>query len=303
MKQPVVLVTGATAGIGRHTALHLARRGFRVIASGRRAEALAALLAEARGLPLHTVELDVTQATSIARARDEVLAITGGHGVDVLVNNAGFGAALPIVETGDADLRAQYETNVFGLMAVTRAFLPEMLQRGDGRIVNVSSIGGRVTLPFMGAYNSTKYAVESLSDALRRELRPLGVRVALIEPGVIHTDFSDKAMSFVEQQRSEASPWAGTYERAQEIRRMSDATAVGPEHVARAIERAASAKRPRARYVTPLSGRIFVWLATRLPTAWVDFAFSRLLGMTMRRSAAKRALPIADQRQVPAAGS
>lgn len=280
----VVLITGATAGIGRHTALHLARRGLHVIATGRRRAALDTLRSEAAGLPLDVLELDVTDAESIARARTEVLALTGGHGLDVLVNNAGWGVAAPVIETTDDDLRRQYDTNVFGLMAVTRAFVPEMLARGAGRIVNVSSVGGRVTLPFFGAYSSTKFALESLSDAMRRELRPLGIRVALIEPGVIATEFADKTMTFVEKYRNPSSPYAGIYQRAEAFRRLLEARAVGPDGVARAIEHASVGRRPRARYVTPFSGKLFAWLASWLPTSWFDYAITSGLRAAMRTS-------------------
>jgi NAD(P)-dependent dehydrogenase (short-subunit alcohol dehydrogenase family) len=290
-KQTIVLITGATAGIGRHVALDLARKGFWVIASGRRLEALEALLDEAQGYRLNTVELDVTDAASITRAVEEVDAITGGRGVDVLINNAGYGMAAPIIETSDDDLRRQYDTNVFGLMAVTRAFVPRMLERGRGRIINVSSVGGRVTLPFFGAYNSTKYAVESLSDALRRELAAFGIQVALIEPGPIRSDFSGKTMSFVEKYASESSPYAAVYARARQIRELSDARSAGPECVARAIEHAIVARRARPRYVMPGSSRLFVWVAGWLPTRWLDWAFQRVLGV---RRGARPALPEAS---------
>src|ERR1700733_9145953 len=172
MKSLIILITGATAGIGRHAALHLAHAGHRVIATGRRKDALAALAKEAKGTKLETMELDVTVASSIEAAKAEVDKRTDGYGLDVLVNNAGYGLMGPLEEISDADLRAQYDTNVFGLVAMTRAFLPQMRLRGSGRIVNVSSMGGRMTFPFMGAYNSTKYAIESMSDALRMELAP-----------------------------------------------------------------------------------------------------------------------------------
>jgi NAD(P)-dependent dehydrogenase (short-subunit alcohol dehydrogenase family) len=282
----VVLITGATAGIGRDAALRLARAGYHVIAAGRRTDALARLEREARDFRLDSVRLDVNDATSIDAAYAEVIRLTDGHGVDVLVNNAGFGMAAPMIETTDADLRSQYETNVFGLMAVTRAFTKEMLARGSGRIVNVSSIGGRVTMPFMGAYNSTKYAVESISDALRRELRPLGIRVSLIEPGLIRSEFSSTTMDWVEKYKSDTSPYAAVYARAEEIRKMSDARAADPECVSRAIEHAIASRRPRARYVMPLSGKLFVWLAGWLPTSWLDYVFSRALGVTPRPVAA-----------------
>src|SRR5688572_2228340 len=155
-----ILVTGSTSGIGKHAALHLARRGHTVIATGRNEGALAKLAGEAPGLSLSTVRLDVTDARSIAEAAKEVDRLTGGRGVDVLVNNAGYGLAAPVVELRDEDVRAQFETNVFGLIAVTRAFVPAMIARKRGRVINIGSIGGRITFPMFGAYHATKYAVE-----------------------------------------------------------------------------------------------------------------------------------------------
>jgi len=203
-----ILITGATSGIGRHAALFLAKRGHRVFASGRNQAALAALKATLDGASIETVALDVTDAASIARAQQEIAARTGGRGVDVLVNNAGFGILGPTELITEADMRAQYETNVFGLMAVTRAFLPEMRARRRGRIINVSSLGGRHTLPFFGVYNSTKYAVESLSDALRIELGPFGVGVVLIEPGAIETEFTPRSLDGAAKYRRADSPYA-----------------------------------------------------------------------------------------------
>lgn len=281
---PVVLITGATAGIGYETALELARRGAHVIAAGRRRERLDALKAEAQGLRLDVVELDVTDAGSIERARDEVLRLSEGRGLDALVNNAGYGMVAPTLETTDADLRRQYETNVFGLMAVTRAFVPQMVERGQGRLINVSSIGGRLTLPFFGAYNSTKYAVESLSDALRRELAPLGVRVSLIEPGPIKTEFADHSMSYVEQYKDPSSPWAAVYDRADEIRAQTDRFSGKPRDVARAITHAVFARRPRVRYVMPLSSRLSLFMLSWLPTPAVDALFGWMLGLGAARA-------------------
>src|SRR5262249_28425052 len=139
--------------------------------------------------------LDVTSPSSIAAAVAEVDKLTDKRGLDVLVNNAGFGVLGPTSEISDSEMRRQYETNVFGLMNVTRAFLPQMMERRSGRIINVSSVGGRITLPYFGVYNSTKYAVESLSDAMRYELRPFGIDVAMIEPGVIRTNFEATAVT------------------------------------------------------------------------------------------------------------
>ncbi|HKA86004.1 MAG TPA: SDR family oxidoreductase [Haliangiales bacterium] len=297
MNKKTILITGATSGIGKHAALHLLARGHRVIATGRNPGALERLEQEGPGLEM--VRLDVTDPASIAAAAAEIDKLTGGVGVDVLVNNAGYGMAAPLSETTDADLRAQYETNVFGLMAVTRAFLPRMMERRAGRILNVSSVGGRVTFPLFGAYNSTKYAVESLSDALRRELRPFGVEVVLIEPGPIKTEFSNHAMEFVGKYRSDSSPYAAIYARADEIKRQADGMSAGPEVISRAIEKAILARRPAARYVAPFSSRLLLHFLTLLPTRWVDALITRATGLTRKGLAAGERRPVGEGASLP----
>jgi NAD(P)-dependent dehydrogenase (short-subunit alcohol dehydrogenase family) len=279
---PVVLITGATSGIGRHAALYLARAGYRVIATGRRESALRELEAEAVGLPLETVTLEVTDAESIQAAREAVDARTGGHGVDVLINNAGFGLAAPMAEVSDEDLRRQYDTNVFGLMAVTRAFLPAMVRRGSGRILNVTSVGGRLTMPLFGAYNSTKYAVESMSDALRLELAPFGVDVVLIEPGVIDTGFAQRSRDEVEAYATADSLWAPVLARADEIEAQSDRFAVGPAVISRTMHRAIRSRWPRARYVAPFRYRLLLALLVFVPTRLVDAVLRLGVGLTRR---------------------
>ena len=282
-----VLVTGATTGIGRHVALDLASRGHRVFATGRNAQALSSLAAEAtsRGLELSAVVLDVTSAQSIADAAAAVRAQTGGHGVDILVNNAGYGQGGPLLELSDATLRDQFDTNVFGLMAVTRAFVPEMLARGRGRILNVSSVGGRVTFPFFGAYHASKYALEALSDALRVELRGFGVHVAIIEPGPIESRFSERAFGSLPAGQ-DGSPYATSYARAGGVRSMTDRLSFGPQHVARAVEKAIGSRWPRARYVAPWFLALPLALLPLLPTWLVDALFRRVFGL--KRSAAPR---------------
>ena len=291
-RKQTILVTGATSGIGRHAALYLAARGHRVFASGRNEKALAALKASPEGAAIETVQLDVTDGASIARATQTIDARTGGHGIDVLVNNAGYGILGPTELITDADMRAQYETNVFGLMAVTRAFVPEMRARGSGRIVNVSSLGGRHTLPFFGVYNSTKYAVESLSDALRIELGPFGVGVVLIEPGVIETEFTPRSLDGAAKYRRADSPYApvhAAYDRMEQhgaSRRRS-----ARWRCRRAIARASEARRPRARYVAPRFAGLFVALMQLVPTRWADHMARVLLGFTRKGFA--RTLPAA----------
>jgi short-subunit dehydrogenase len=284
MESLTILITGATSGIGRHTALYLGAKGHRVIATGRNEAALATLRDEAKGA-IETVTLDVTDRESIARAKSTVDALTNNRGLDVLVNNAGYGVLGPTALITDEDMRAQYETNVFGLMAVTRAFLPQMMARGSGRIVNVSSVGGRITLPLFGVYNSTKYAVESLSDGLRIELAPFGVKVSLIEPGYISTNFTDRSMHEFSKYQTPDSPYAAVLDRADAMQKAVGKTAVGPQAVARAIERASTSRWPSARYVAPGYNVMGIVMMRLLPTRWADFVLGRLVGLTRRRLA------------------
>lgn len=270
----IVLITGATAGIGRKTALHLAQQGHHVIATGRKVAELASLKTEAAGAKLDTLVLDVTSATSIASAVSAVSALTGGKGLDVLVNNAGFGVLGPTSEISDSEMRRQYETNVFGLMAVTRAFLPKMREQRSGRIINVSSVGGRMTLPYFGVYNSTKYALESLSDALRYELRPFGIDVSLIEPGVIRTNFEATAVSGLATLTD--TPYSGALGKYEEMSKMADRFASNPIVIAKAISRAVNARRPSARYVAPWSTNFVLFFKAIAPTFVWDWAMRKV---------------------------
>jgi short-subunit dehydrogenase len=291
-----ILVTGATAGIGRHLVLELARKGFHVFATGRKEAALEELAREVRanaaaaGSPvaIETLRLDVTDRASIAEAAARVDEVTKGRGLDVLVNNAGYGCAGPLEEISDEDLRAQFETNVFGLMAVTRAFLPAMRARGSGRILNVGSIAGRLTFPLFGAYHASKYAVEALSDALRNELAPFGIQVVIIEPGPIQSEFADRTVRSVVERRNDSSPFAPIFARVDEFKRRSNAAAAGPEKVARAVEHAITARRPHARYVVPFTSRLLVWAFPLLPTRVADAILRQIAGLTPRKLGKRR---------------
>ncbi|HEX5058934.1 MAG TPA: SDR family NAD(P)-dependent oxidoreductase, partial [Kofleriaceae bacterium] len=234
---------------------------------------------------LDTLLLDVTSLASIEAAARAVDALTSGRGLDVLVNNAGFGVLGPTSEITDSEMRRQYETNVFGLMNVTRAFLPAMMQRRSGRIINVSSVGGRITLPYFGVYNSTKYAVESLSDAMRYELRPFGIDVAMIEPGVIRTNFEATAAGNLKQ--LENTPYKVAVAKYEQMSKTADRFASNPIVIAKAIARAVNARRPAARYVAPFSTNFVILFARMFPTrVWdwamrkVGFLSARSLGLT-----------------------
>jgi short-subunit dehydrogenase len=283
-----ILITGATAGIGRHAALELVRQGHHVIATGRRENALVALAEEAAKIgkgKLEGIRLDVCDEEAVKAVAADVLERTNGRGIDVLVNNAGYGQMGPLEEVSDAELRKQYDTNVFGLMNVTRAFLPKMRERGNGTIINVSSIGGRTTFPLMGAYNSTKYAVESLSDALRRELAPFGIAVSLVEPGPIRTEFNDTAMATINHDRVGASVYAPVVAQAEKFREKFEKQSAGPEVTTKAIVHAVNARRPRVRYVVPFSSALMLAIVSWLPTRAVDAIFRVMSGLTKKNLA------------------
>ena len=288
MRPPTtILLTGASSGIGRDTALALARAGHHVIAAARRMPALEALQAEAQGT-ITPIQLDLDDPASIEAAMVEVERITAGRGVDALINNAGFATAGALAELSDRDLRAQFDTNVFGLMALTRAVLPAMLARGAGRIINVSSVSGRIPAPILGAYHASKYALEALSDALRMEVAPLGVQVVIVEPGTIRTEFASRALGEADRARTAGSRYAAIYARSAELEATFARMAGGTGPVVHAIERALFTRRPHARYVAPRRFALLIALIRILPTCWVDAAMQRTFGLTRAQLGAAR---------------
>ncbi len=197
-----ILITGCSTGIGRALALAFQQRGQQVLATARRLETLADL--QARGI--RTYALDVNSADSIAALMTALA--QEGLAVDVLVNNAGYGAMGPLAELPPSELRLQFETNVFALMAMTQAVVPDMARRGRGRIVNIGSVSGVLPTPFSGAYCATKAAVHALSDALRLELAPLGIGVMVVQPGGIESQFGATASQGVAERRAGLSLYA-----------------------------------------------------------------------------------------------
>jgi short-subunit dehydrogenase len=258
-----VLITGCSSGIGRATAAHLAERGWTVYASARRPEALADL--EQRGC--RTLALDVSDETSMRAAVDTVAEAEGAVGV--LINNAGYSQSGAVETVPMEQARRQFETNVFGLMRLTQLVLPGMRSQRWGKIVNISSMGGRLTFPGGGLYHATKYAVEAISDALRFELRGFGVDVIVIEPGLIVTNFGEVASASVEDAGD-----GGAY--ADFNRKVAELTegaykgpmaklGAGPDAVAKAIERALTSRRPRARYPVTASARLMMGQRRLMP--------------------------------------
>jgi NAD(P)-dependent dehydrogenase (short-subunit alcohol dehydrogenase family) len=273
-----ILITGATSGIGRDAALRLARAGHLVLAGGRRPDALAALARESGG-GVEPVVLDVTDPASVEAARGLVERRTSGRGLDVLVSNAGYALPGPLEALSEQDLRRLFDTNVFGLLAVTRAFVPAMRDRGQGRVVNIGSIMGRVTMPLLGAYNATKYAVAAMTDALRMELAPFGITVVLVEPGAIRTRFATTALAALAPYRDPASAYATALAGTEEAWARAYRFAPSPVGAGRAVVRAATAPRPAARYTVPVSNRLVVAALSALPTPVADATRRRIMGL------------------------
>lgn len=201
MSSRTVLITGCSTGIGRAAVSAFARRGATVYAMSRRPDAVADLAGDC----VRTLALDVLDGQSMQSAVAHIEAREGA--VDVLVNNAGYGLQSPVEEADLDSVRLQFETNVFGLVRLTQLVLPAMRRQRFGRIVNLSSMGGRFTFPGGGFYHATKHAVEALSDALRLEVAPFGVAVSLIEPGPVRTKFGATAVGTLAQQSAEPGPY------------------------------------------------------------------------------------------------
>lgn len=266
-----VLVTGASSGIGRAAATEFALRGHEVFAAARRAEELEQLAAGSDRIA--AVPMDVTDPASVAAAREEVAKLTDGYGIDALVNSAGYALAGPVEVLSGEAVEHQFQTNVFGLLDVTRAFLPKMRSRRGGRIVNVSSVVGRVAFPGMGVYAATKFALEALSDALRMELAPFGVKVVLIEPGFVKTDIGAASQRQAAGFTHAADGYEEMIDRVTEfVGKQVSENGIPAERVGRQIVEAVETPNPRARYLLPASSKALVHLMGALPDGAADRA-------------------------------
>ena len=282
-----VLITGTSTGIGAACALRLVQAGYLVFAGVRRAEDGEALAREA-GPALRWISLDVTDARTIARAVEEVEKVVGERGLAGLVNNAGIAIGGPLESLPVDDLRRQLEVNVIGLHAVTRAFLP-LVRRARGRVIHIGSISGRIASPFVGAYSASKHAVEALTDALRLELAPEGIHVAVIEPGQVRTPIWEKGRDAFDRLDDGLSPesrerYAGRLRAIRYILERARLHAAPPSTVAEAVQHALESGEPRTRYVIGKDARVRLWLTRLLPDRAMDALLLRALARLETRA-------------------
>ncbi|MCP3987151.1 MAG: SDR family oxidoreductase [bacterium] len=262
----VVLITGASAGFGKASAEHLARLGHRVYGTSRRAEFPGS--DQLAGAPL-MIPMDVCDDASVGRAVEFVLEQNAR--IDVVVNNAGVGLAGAVEDTSVEEAKALFETNFFGVLRVCRAVLPTLRAQREGLIVNVSSLGGLVTIPFQGFYSASKYALESISDALRMELRAFGVRVVLLEPGDFKTDFTDSRV-FSAGSR-DGSAYQERCQRAVAVMERDEQGGADPRLFAESLAKIIASSSPGNRYpVGALGQRLGVAARRVLPSALLDSA-------------------------------
>ncbi len=256
-----VLITGTSSGIGRSTAIYFAQQGWKVAATMRNTH-------KAKGFEglanLRVYELDVTDNDSIRSAIDSAIVDFGG--IDVLVNNAGFGTDGVFEAMSDEVILQQFNTNVFGLMRTTRAIIPHLRDRGQGTIIQVASMGGRITFPLYSMYHSSKWAVEGFSESLQYELMAFGIRVKIVEPGAIRTEFYTDGRKSIPGEN--LPMYQSIVAKAEQISQSSGGNGEPPEVVAKAIFRAAVDRGSRLRYPVGKPAPLLLALRKLLPDSW-----------------------------------
>ena len=275
-REQVILISGCSSGIGRATAIEAARRGHIVFATARDAGAIHDLESVREGASIRTLPLDVQDPDSCAEAVRSVLASAGR--LDALVNNAGYAQYGSVEDVSIDRWQRQFDVNLFGAIRLTQAALPAMREAKSGTIVNVSSLGGKLSIPFASPYCSVKHALEAISDALRVELTPFGIRVVVIEPGTITTKFEERARREVEQLMKGSGPYSRFYggaERAMDVEFRKGE--LPPEAVARVIVAAIESDRPKTRYPITMLSRLMIPLKRLLPDRYFDWQMKKLL--------------------------
>ncbi|MBF2074408.1 MAG: SDR family oxidoreductase [Synechococcales cyanobacterium C42_A2020_086] len=284
LDQQVVLITGASTGIGAALAVMLATRypGIQLVIAARSRDQLEQVAQHCRdaGAEVLVVPTDMTNLEQVDQLASQALQRFGR--VDAVVNNAGYGQMGPIELVPAAAVRRQFETNLFGGIHLLQALIPVMREQGGGRIVNVSSLGGRLAFPLGGLYSASKFALEGLSDALRMELSPFNIRVSVVEPGPVKTEFFEVASQRVQQdvEIPPQSPYQAALQQLDQIEQQVNALAWSAERVAEVIVQALAAPSPKPRYIAATAGPLMVALMTKLlPTWMVDLFWKRFYGV------------------------
>jgi NAD(P)-dependent dehydrogenase (short-subunit alcohol dehydrogenase family) len=274
----IALITGSSSGIGLATSLYLARRGYTVWATMRNLEKASELrkIIESERLPIELAQLDVCDDSSVKEAVTQILQKSGR--IDVLVNNAGYGLRGAIEEVSLDEWKRQFETNFFGVIRVTQAVLPQMRAQRSGAIVNISSVLGRMAIPFSGPYTASKFALEGLTETLRYELAPWNIKVVLIEPGFIATNFQQNAQ-LAQASQSQDSPYALFKQASGRRVQRNIYRAAPPERVAETIYRAITHPRPKLRYAVGRDARLVLPLRRFLPEGLFERILKRQLGL------------------------
>lgn len=258
--QKIAIITGASSGMGKSTAFELQAKGYKVYGMARRTEKMNDL--KEKGMEI--VPLDLTKEDSIVNAVNTVLKKEGR--IDVLVNNAGYGSYGSVEEVSIEEAKRQFEVNIFGLARITQLVIPTMRKQKSGRIVNISSMGGKIYTPFGAWYHATKFALEGWSDCLRIELKPFGIDVAIVEPGGIQTEWGDIAMESLEKV-SGIGPYANMAKKIVEVSGKSKSKLTPVEVLGKEIAKAASEKNPKTRYLKGYLAKPLVtmrkWLSDR----------------------------------------
>lgn len=277
-----VVVTGASSGIGEACALHLQGLGFQVFA-GVRKETDGERLRDASAGNVMPLSIDVTDQESIRTAAARVAEAVGDRGLAGLVNNAGVAISGPLEFIPIDELRRQLEVNLVGQVAVTQAFLA-LLRKARGRVVNVSSIGGRIALPFAGPYAASKFAIEAVSDSLRRELRPWGIEVSVIEPGSVATKIWEKGTAKARELTENLPPegqelYGGAIENVQRLAAETAARGIPPEEVAKNVAHALTSPKPKTRYLVGRDAK----MRARVAGLVSDRTFDRLVARALEK--------------------
>jgi NAD(P)-dependent dehydrogenase (short-subunit alcohol dehydrogenase family) len=272
----VVIITGASSGIGEASARRVARAGAKLVLAARRTDRLTALCAELDPAGENTLVVGCDITVDPDRRRLVEAALQRFGRVDALVNNAGYGQRGPVECVPVEAIRRNFETNVFSLVALTQLVAPLLRAQGHGRIVNIGSVAGRIARPMSSVYDSTKHAVEGLTDGLRGELKPFGVQVILVRPGFIKTEFGEVANAGWAEIREDAGAYSpyidGFLAKSKDLNGLANGV---PDDIARAVEKALTAKCPRTHYNAPPHASFFLFMKWLLPVRVMD----RILAM------------------------